>query len=121
MHINLETNEPNSIQAYTDKEIKIDSVSYQTNLIVSRAEIINDWSVNSIQQLDEASLAPLLQYQPKIVIIGHNQQGKFPPMTTMQKLSKMRIGLECMSIGAACRTYNVLLGEQREVVLGIIF
>ena len=42
-------------------------------------------------------------------------------MPVMHYLSKQRIGIECMSIGAASRTFNVLLGEGRRVVAGIIF
>ena len=39
----------------------------------------------------------------------------------MSLLSQQRIGIECMSIGAACRTYNILLSEHRAVVAGFIF
>jgi uncharacterized protein len=120
MHINLETNDNNAIQAYSDLEIKVSSNLYQNSLIISSHEIISDWQISSIQQLDEASLEPLLRYDPKIIIIGHKQQGKFAPMPIITELANRRIGLETMSIGAACRTFNVLLNEHREVVIGLI-
>ncbi|KTD26192.1 Mth938-like domain-containing protein [Legionella maceachernii] len=121
MHINLETADKHSVQSYSDHEIKVDSIVYQTNLIVSSHEIITDWPINNILQLNEESIAPLLQYNPNIVVIGHKQQGQFPPPAIFAALSKQRIALECMSIGAACRTFNILLSEFREVVMGIIF
>ena len=31
-----------------------------------------------------------------------------------------RIGLEVMEIGAACRTYNVLVGEERRVLAALL-
>lgn len=120
MHINLEAPDDHSIQAYSDNEIKVDSIIYQKSLVVSSREIITDWAIDNVQQLNEDSLEPLLRYSPNIIIIGHKQQGKFPPPTIFEALSKKRIGLECMSIGAACRTFNVLLSELREVVIGII-
>ena len=120
MHINLEATDQHSIQAYSDNEIKIGSIVYQSNLIVSSHEIISDWSIQTIQQLNDDLLEPLLRYRPTIVIIGHRRQGQFAPIDIMQKLSKQGIGLETMSIGAACRTFNVLLSEQRDVVLGLI-
>ena len=121
MQINLEAKDKHTVQSYSDSELRINSNLYHSNLIVSAHEIIEDWSIKTIQDLNEDSLTPLLRYEPKIIIIGHNQLGKFAPLSVMQTLSKDRIGLECMSIGAACRTFNVLLSEQRDVVLGIIF
>ena len=121
MQINLETTDKHSIQAYGDKEIMIDSIAYHNNLIISSHELITDWPINTIQDLNEELLAPLFRYQPKIIILGHNQKGRFAPLPIIELLSKQRIGLESMDIGAACRTFNVLLGEQRDVVLGIIF
>ncbi|ARG97559.1 Mth938-like domain-containing protein [Legionella micdadei] len=120
MHINLETADKHSIQSYSDNEIKVDSIVYQTNIIVSSHGIIPNWNIDSILELNEESLVPLLQYNPNIVLIGHNQQGQFPPLSTLTALSKKRIALECMSIGAACRTFNILLSELREVVIGLI-
>ncbi|MFA5960265.1 MAG: Mth938-like domain-containing protein [Tatlockia sp.] len=121
MYINQESREKHSVQAYSEKEIQIDSVIYKQNLIVSRHEIVSDWNVKSILDLNESNVQPLLQYQPTIVLIGHSQLGKFPPFSLMEQFTKKRIGLECMSIGAACRTYNILLSELREVVLAVIF
>jgi len=120
MHINLEAADDHSIQAYSDNEIRVNSVTYQKSVIVSSREIISDWAIDNIFQLNEESLEPLLRHTPNIIVIGHKQQGKFPPPSAFELLSKKRVGLECMSIGAACRTFNVLLSEQREVVLGII-
>jgi uncharacterized protein len=120
MEINLEAADHYSIQAYNDKEVKINSLTYRSSLIVSSHEIIKDWQIASIHQLNEESIAPLLRYQPKIIILGHSQQGQFIPQPIMQSLAKQHIGLECMSIGAACRTFNVLLSEHRDVVLGLI-
>ena len=42
------------------------------------------------------------------------------PMALIEYLANQRIGIEIMSIGAASRTFNVLLSEQRAVVLGIV-
>lgn len=120
MHINLETADQHAIQAYSENEIRIDSISYQTSLIVNRHEIITDWPIHTINELTEELLSPLLKHQPRIIIIGHHNQGQFVSFPIIQALANQGIGLECMSIGAACRTFNVLLSEQREVVLGII-
>ncbi|STX28791.1 Protein of uncharacterised function (DUF498/DUF598) [Legionella beliardensis] len=120
MHISLETGDQYAIQGYSESEVKIDSVIYQDNLVVSKYGVITNWQVPAIQQLSHENLSPLLTYEPKIIIIGHKLAGKFAPISLLQHLSSQRISLESMSIGAACRTYNILLNEQREVVLGLI-
>jgi uncharacterized protein len=120
MHINLEAADIHSIQSYSDREIQVNSQTYQNSLIISNQAIITDWPVTSIQQLKEENLEPLLRSIPKIIIIGHQQAGQFASPSVMAELAQRRIGLEVMSIGAACRTFNILLNEHREVVIGII-
>lgn len=120
MQINKEPGGIHSIQSYSDTEIKINGVIYTTNLIICRDEIILDWSIGQLSALDDDFLTPILNTQPEVIIIGHNQTGAQPPIKVLQHLSQKRIGLECMSIGAACRTFNVLLSEDRKVTLGII-
>lgn len=121
MNINLEAAELHAVQAYGEKQIQINSIVYENSLIVSREQIIIDVAIKNIQEMDDEYLEQLLLCKPELVIIGHENTGKFPPFEIISKLSQQRIGIECMSVGAACRTYNVLLGEMRAVVAGFIF
>lgn len=120
MQINRESNDLNSVQAYSDTEIKVNNVCYHKSLVINAQEIISDWNIRSLTELDEKLSAPLLSTSPKIIIIGHSNPGLLVSPAIMMELFKQGTGLECMSIGAACRTFNVLLSEKREVVLGII-
>ena len=120
MDICLESTEPNSIKSYDDKSITIGSVNYQNSLIVRKDDIQTNWQVKSILELSEESIQPLLITNPEIIIIGHNQLNTIIPMPILAYLSKKRIGIESMSLGAACRTFNVLLNEQRSVVFGVV-
>ena len=121
MHINLEATEQHAVQAYSDTKIQINSIVYESSLIVSKAEIITDLAINNIQDIGDQYFNLLINLKPEIIIIGHNNTGKFPPVDIISKLSQQRIGIECMSIGAASRTYNVLLSEHRAVIAGFIF
>ena len=121
MYINLEEKDPYAIEAYSETEIRINALTYQKNLIISAAELITKWEIKSIDQLNEATLTPLLRHHAEIILIGHTQFNLFTPQSAVQLLAKRHIALECMPIGSACRTFNVLLNEKRNVVLGIIF
>ncbi len=120
MHISRETTDPHSIQSYSDTQILVNQTSYQRSVLISKAAIM-EWDIHGLKELDLEHLAPIVALQPEILLLGHNQLSVYPPMAASTYLSKHRIGLESMSIGAAARTFNVLLGEGRKVVLGIIF
>lgn len=120
MQLKLEASDKNSVQSYSDHEIQINSVGYVKSLIVSKEEIISDLAIKNILDMDQDYINLLLKSKPELIIIGHENLGKFPPMEFISQLSKMRIGIETMSIGAAARTFNVLLGEHRSVVAGFI-
>jgi uncharacterized protein len=120
MHISLENPEQHAVQAYSDHEIKINSIIYSKSFIVSRQEIITEIQISSINTMGEDYLELLLKYQPEVIIIGHQERITSPPMNLLARLSQLGVGMECMSVGAACRTYNVLLSEERSVVAGII-
>ena len=121
MHIQLETPSKNTIRSYTSEHVTIDTHKFTQSVIIGKDTIVNKWPVYSLQELNETSLAPLLNLKPEIIIIGHQQSNAYLPITVIEYLSRLRIGIECMSLGAACRTFNLLLDEQRKVVVGIIF
>lgn len=120
MHISLETPEQHAIQAYNDNQIQINSHVYDHSLIVSKQEIITDAKITSINDINDAYIELLLNHKPEIIIVGHNDLSILPPIKVIAELSQQGIGIEFMSIGAACRTYNVLLSELRIVTLGIL-
>lgn len=120
MHIQLETRDPHTIRSYSETHIMIDTTEYACSVIVNSSSIIPHWPIFQLVELNETNLQPLLDLKPDIIILGSNQPG-LAPLPIQLLLSKQRIGLECMSIGAACRTFNLLLSEGRNVAVGIIF
>jgi uncharacterized protein len=123
MHISQEQSERNTIQAYSDSQIQINSINYLNNFILSTKGEPKPWEITRLDQLDVAGLPPLLESKPEIILIGHNVTGKgqFAAPAVREYLSQHRIGLETLSVGAACRTFNVLLSEGRAVVLAVLF
>ena len=113
MHIHLETPEQHVVQAYDDKKIQINSIIYESTVIVSKVEIITNLAIHKMEDIAQQYIPLLLQLKPEILLIGHHEIGKFLSIDALRELS---IGIECMSMGAACRTHNILLGEHRAVV-----
>ncbi len=121
MEIHRESPEPHSIQTYGQNLIRIASQDYTQSLIVNKTSLIPDWPIHSLAELTMDALKPLLALHPKIILIGHQTPQAKIPMIIFEQLSKQRIGLEVMSLGAMVRTFNLLLAEEREVAAGIIF
>ena len=110
----------NVIRGYQNKQININGKNYDHSLIVSNQAIIENWSINDITELNKERLQMLLQSQPEVIIIGTGKQLVFPQPQLYASLIGQGIGIEFMDTGAACRTYNVLVSEDRKVAAGLI-
>lgn len=108
-----------TVRAYARGEIEIAGQKIHAPCIVSSARLITDWSVSSAATLDLASLEPLLALHPNVILIGADQADIAAGGTLRRALEARGIALEVMDLGAACRTYNVLAQERREVVAGL--
>ena len=64
--------------------------------------------------------AYFLTLKPEILLLGTGAQLRFPHPRLYRQLIAAGIGMECMDTAAACRTYNILMGEDRKVVAGIL-
>ncbi len=108
------------IQSYEAGIIKIQDVLYSHSLIISPQAIEADWGPTSISELTQADLQRLLNLAPEVILLGTGQTLTFPARELLQWVTQQGFGLEVMDTGAACRTYNLLLAEGRNVVAGLI-
>ena len=88
-------------------------------VIGSRGEKF-DWNCENFNALTEQHFALLAATQPELVIFGSGTRLRFPPPAFMRLLMQKRIGLETMDTLAACRTYNILAGEGRQVIAALL-
>jgi len=108
------------IRRYTTTELWIEDQCVQAPCILSAHQLITGWEVTDIASLTRAQLQPLLDLKPHILLIGAVGTALRPPATLRREIEALGVALECMELGAACRTYNVLSQEGREVVAGLI-
>lgn len=57
---------------------------------------------------------------PRFLLLGTGRTQVFPAPEVRRLFRDAKVGLEPMDTGAACRTYNVLLAEQRPVAAALI-
>src|SRR6056297_2969087 len=93
--------------------IRVGDRQISRSVILSASDLVDDWPVN-----DPA--APALELAPGILVLGTGERARFPEAALFAALGQRGIGLEVMDTAAACRTYNVLVGEDRPVVAALI-
>ncbi len=109
-----------SIQSYSDEGVVVNGKNQIGPLLLCSVQGPQKWSAESFETLTQASFDELLPFSPELVIFGSGKRIQFPAPKLLQGLYQQRIGLETMDNGAACRTFNVLAGEGRHVVLVLI-
>ncbi|HEU5137545.1 MAG TPA: MTH938/NDUFAF3 family protein [Steroidobacteraceae bacterium] len=78
------------------------------------------WTPRSVDELTAEHIAPLFALNPEIVVLSTGARQVFPRAALRAEFATRKIGLEVMEIGAACRTYNVLVGEERKVLVALL-
>jgi uncharacterized protein len=108
------------VRAYAPGLLRIGERSFSRSLIVTATTLIENWRPLRIEDLEPGDLDPLLQLRPDVLLIGSGMNQTFPERPTLAALYAARIGFEIMGTGAACRTYNVLVAEGRNVAAALI-
>jgi len=111
----------NLFTGYGAGYVAVNGVRYETSLIVAPQQVLEDWRGIGFEQLDARHFEFLLALQPEIVLLGTGAALRFPAPALSRCLVQERIGLEVMDSAAACRTYNILMAEGRNVVAAILF
>ena len=116
-----QTEGQNTVTAYGEGYVSVNAVRHHGNLVVLPDRLITDWTMASFETLSIGDFEFLATLDAEIVLFGSGNQLRFPRPELLQPLIKAQKGLEVMDIQAACRTYNVLIGEGRRVAAALIF
>src|SRR3977135_1708029 len=103
----------NLIRGYSATEIRIGEQSVQRSCIVTADRLITDWEPESFADLAPAHLEAILALRPEGVLRGAGATQRCAPPEVRAALAQRGVGLEAMQLGAACRTFNVLVQEER--------
>ena len=108
------------ISAYGAGSITVNETVYRQSLILTADELSCPWPVISPEQLNAETLAPVLAHSPEVVLLGTGAVQQFPEAKIFALFGERGIGLEVMDNGALCRTFNILVAEDRAVAAAII-
>ena len=106
--------------SYGPASVTINEVDYRQSLVLTANEIHCPWSVLTLEDLSPENLAPIFATNPEVVLLGTGEQQRFPSAKTFALFGEQGIGLEVMDNGALCRTFNILVAEDRAVTAAVI-
>lgn len=121
MKLHLTTAENNYlITGYAKSYVEVNKQRYTQNLVIMSDKLILDWPATDFANLTEAHFAQILAIKPEVVLLGTGEKHQFLHPKIIQKLTQNNIPLECMTTAAACRTYNILMSEGRNVAAALL-
>ena len=109
-----------TITGYGPGWVAVDKQRYDHSLVVSSLGTVQPWNCARFADLGPAHFAQLVDFGVETIIFGSGSRLRFPPPAWLAPLIAQRIGFETMDTAAACRTYNVLAGEGRKVLLAAV-
>ncbi len=101
-------------------KIKIGNEELTENVILFRDEIHRNWQPADIENPNSHDLADLIAEKPAVIIFGTGWKTRLPPRELVFALARQGIGFEMMDTPAACRTFNVLVSEDRDAAAVLI-
>lgn len=109
------------IQFYGNGGFRISGQAYQGSVLVF-ADVTRAWPLSGVAEIDPEALAPVLERRGALdlLILGSGAALVQPAAAVARSLRAAGIAIEVMDTGAACRTYNVLLTEDRRVAAALI-
>jgi len=113
------TGDANRIRGYDMGSVTVNQTVHNSTLVVTRDTLITDWDPGHIDQMTTDHIQQLLDLDPELLIIGSGSRQRFPARQVLGHSIRAGVGIEVMNTPAACRTYNVLMAENRRAVVAL--
>ena len=108
------------IKSYGPGWINVNEQPIRRSVIVTPDQLLTDWPPQTFADLEEQHFAAIMALGPEIVLLGTGDRQRFPRPKLTQSLLAQGVGVEIMDTAAACRTYNVIMLEDRRVAAALL-
>jgi uncharacterized protein len=109
----------NTITGYGEGYVVVNGERRASSVVVL-PDRIEQWDVAAFDSLTAEDFAFLKKLGVEIVLLGTGSRQRFPHPRLAASLAQAGIGLEVMDVQAACRTYNILVAEERKVAAALL-
>ena len=98
----------------------VNDVLYTQSIIVTAENVITDWNARTVADLTIKDFELFAEFDPEILILGTGKSLIFPSDQLFEPLRKQKCGYEVMNSRSACTTFNLLLCDDRKVVVALL-
>jgi len=106
------------ITGYDTQGIYINGRLFERSILLSPMNIVDDWQPRVFSELEADHLDAFYSLKPEVIILGIGNKQTFPHSEILRRLTQEKVGFEIMDTQAACRTFNIIMAEGRNVVAG---
>ena len=107
---------PVFFKEYIDGEFRLNVGEYSHPLILSSIEVLDyKDKIDEVKDIQKSHLELILKNDPEIIIIGTGKTQIIPPVEIIAELAKNGKSVDFMASDVACKTYNLLVNENRNV------
>ena len=110
----------NTITGYGEDYVTVNGARHDSSVVILPEKII-PWPAQAFDTLSPENFEFLKNLNAEIVLLGTGARQRFPHPRLTAALTSAGIGVEVMDLKAACRTYNILVAEERKVAAALIF
>ena len=110
----------NTFTAYGEGYVMVNSLRYEASVIVLPEQVL-PWDAAGFSALKESDFQLFMDLNLEILLLGTGPKQRFPHPRLVRALAEKRVGVEAMDLQAACRTYNILMAEERRVAAALLF
>ena len=111
----------NTFTGYGEGYVVVNGERIERSVVVLPERILTDWPAGRFDDLAPEHFAALADLGREIILLGTGARLRFPRPEIIHPLIRAGVGIEVMDIQAACRTYNILVAEQRKVAAALLF
>jgi uncharacterized protein len=120
MKFHLQAPTANVVTGTGEGWVRVGQTEYRSSIVLLPDSVVAGWAPQGFDALTEADFASLLAYEPEMVLLGTGDRQRFPHPRLLRSLASARVGVEVMDTRAACRTFNILVAEDRRVAAALI-
>jgi len=111
----------NLITDYSDSSVSIGNKIINHSSIIFPDSMIENIDLQKVSDFNSRNIKKIYDLSPEIILIGSVGDEKITSPDQFNKFYDKNISVEVMNLHAACRTFNILISEQRKVALVLIF
>jgi uncharacterized protein len=120
MKFHLQAPGANVVTGTGDGWVRVGATEYRENVLLLPDAVVTGWAPAGFDALTEDDYAALLEYAPEMVLLGTGATQRFAHPRLLRALAAARVGVDAMDTRAACRTFNILVAEDRRVAAALI-